>query len=81
MAAQAPTAAGDAGDAGAVGAVGETETAGQPALVRTAAAAADDDDDDDDEGDRDGAGWETASLFEEILDDVAALEEHSGSRG
>lgn len=34
-----------------------------------------DDDDDDDEG----AVWETASLFEEILDDVAAFEYSTSS--
>ena len=38
-----------------------------------------DDDDDDDELDADGAVWETASLFEDILDDVAALDYSTNS--
>lgn len=33
----------------------------------------------DDDDDVDGAVWETASLFEEILDDVAAFEYSSNS--
>ena len=33
----------------------------------------------DDDDDLDGAVWETASLFEEILDDVAAFEYSSNS--
>jgi hypothetical protein len=81
MAAQAHTAAGAASEA-ALPAPVKTEAAGGGGGGAAAAAAggapgsAQGADDDDDEAE--GAVWETASLFEEILDDVAAFE-YSGS--
>ena len=75
MAAQAHTAAGEA----ALPAPVQTEAVGGARSAREADGVGDDAptrDDDDDEVE--GAVWETASLFEEILDDVAAFE-YSGS--
>jgi NAD-dependent histone deacetylase SIR2 len=71
MAAQAHAAAGAASEVPA-----RTEAAGGGGGVEADDAPAGTRDDDDDEAE--GAVWETASLFEEILDDVAAFE-YSGS--
>ncbi|KAF3053080.1 NAD-dependent histone deacetylase sir2 [Didymella keratinophila] len=73
MAAQAHTAAGAVSEVPAT-----TEAAGGAGSAHQADGAGDDAPTNDDDDEVEGAVWETASLFEEILDDVAAFE-YSGS--
>ncbi|KAJ4407568.1 NAD-dependent histone deacetylase sir2 [Didymella pomorum] len=74
MAAQAHTAAGEA----ALPAPVKTEAVGGAGSAQQADGVGDDAPTNDDDDEVEGAVWETASLFEEILDDVAAFE-YSGS--
>ncbi|KAF3043496.1 NAD-dependent histone deacetylase sir2 [Didymella heteroderae] len=72
-------AAGGGGGGGAAAAAGGAPGSAHEADDAPAGPKADNDNDNDNDDDEvDGAVWETASLFEEILDDVAAFE-YSGS--